>query len=196
MPPSDDADLVAGLRAGDEAAFAELVDRYDTQLRRLARTFVRTDAQAADVVAETWLAVIDGIDRFEGRSSLKTWLFRILVNRARTRAVKEARQVPFATVETDDGPAVEPSAFNEVGGWVTPPAEPEAAALSRELRGQIAAAVDTLPEQQRTVILLRDVAGLDGPDVAEALGISEGNQRVLLHRARSRVRAELAEYVA
>lgn len=198
----DDHALVQRLRAGDEAAFAELVDRYDRQLRRLARTFVRTDALADDVVQETWLAVINGIDRFEERSSLKTWVFRILVNRAKTRAVREARQVPFsslATAEDQEGPAVDPSVFDGNGAWTAPPAqldvEPETQLLASELRGRLAEVVDTLPEQQRTVILLRDVAGLDGPEVAEALGVSEGNQRVILHRARTRVRDRLAEYV-
>jgi RNA polymerase sigma-70 factor (ECF subfamily) len=196
----DDHGLVARLQAGDESAFVELVDRYDHQLRRLARTFVRTDAQADDVVQETWLGVINGIDRFEGRSALKTWIFRILVNRARTRAVREARQVPFSSLAgaDDDGPAVDPSRFSD-GGWSQPPrpfeAEPETELLAGELRGRLAEVIDTLPEQQRTVILLRDVGGLDGPEVAEALGISEGNQRVILHRARSRVRAGLEEYL-
>lgn len=201
--PSPDHALVVRLRAGDEAAFSELVDRYDAQLRRLARTFVRTDALAADVVQETWLAVVRGLDRFEERSSLKTWLFRILVNRAQTRAVREARQIPFSSLDAGDdagGPSVDPSCFGADGTWAQPPrrleAEPEARLLSRELRGRLGEIVDTLPDQQRTVILLRDVAGLDGPEVAEALGISEGNQRVILHRARTRVRSELAEYVA
>jgi RNA polymerase sigma-70 factor, ECF subfamily len=199
-PAGDDHALVERLRAGDEDAFMELVERYDTQLRRLARTFVRTDAQAEDVVAETWLGVINGIDRFEERSTLKTWIFRILVNRARTRAVREARQVPFSSLAgpDDDGPSVDPSNFRD-GGWITPPqpfpAAPEAELLAGELRGRLAEAIDTLPEQQRTVILLRDVGGLDGPEVAEALGISEGNQRVILHRARSRVREQLARYL-
>lgn len=199
---SDDQALVERLRAGDEAAFTELVDRYDRQLRRLARTFVRTDALADDVVQETWLAVIRGIDRFEGRSSLKTWLFRILVNRARTRAVREARQVPFSSLapaEDQEGPTVDPSAFDGNGSWSAPPAQldvdPETRLLAQELRGRLAEVVDTLPEQQRTVILLRDVAGLEGPEVAEALGVSEGNQRVILHRARNRVRDELNSYV-
>ena len=198
----DDHALVERLRAGDEAAFVELVDRYDRQLRRLARTFVRTDALADDVVQETWIAVLRGIDRFEERSSLKTWLFRILVNRARTRAVREARQVPFSSLgsaEDAEGPAIDPSAFGPDGAWATPPAqlevEPETRLLSAELRGRLAEAVETLPEQQKTVILLRDFGGLDGPEVAEALGISEGNQRVILHRARTRMRDALAEYV-
>jgi RNA polymerase sigma-70 factor (ECF subfamily) len=194
---SPDAELVQRLRAGDERAFAELVDAYDGRLRRLARTFVRTDAAADDVVQETWLAVLRGIDRFEGRSSLRTWLFRILVNRARTRAVREARTLPFSSLgpDTEDGtPAVDPDAFRD-GGWVTPPVEPDAEALAGELRGRLAEIVDTLPERERTVILLRDVAGLEGPEVAEALGVSEGNQRVILHRARSKVREQLARYL-
>lgn len=192
----DDHELVQRLRAGDEAAFMELVNAYDAQLRRLARTFVRTDALADDVVQETWLAVVRGIDRFEERSSLKTWIFRILGNRARTRAVREARQVPFSSLSGDEGgPAVDPDAFAADGAWAHPPERPDERLLTRELRGRLAAAIEALPEQQRTVITLRDVAGLEGPEVAELLGISEGNQRVILHRARSRVRAELAEYV-
>ena len=200
-PGGADHELVERLRAGDESAFTELVDAYDAQLRRLARTFVRTQAQADDVVQETWLAVLNGIARFEERSALKTWIFRILVNRARTRAVREARQVPFSSLGRDDGergPAVDPSNFRD-GGWISPPepfdAQPETELLSHELRGRLAEVIDTLPESQRTVILLRDVAGLDGPEVAEALGISEGNQRVILHRARSAVRERIAGYL-
>jgi RNA polymerase sigma-70 factor (ECF subfamily) len=196
---SADHALVERLRAGEEAAFMELVAMYDGQLRRLARTFVRTDALADDVVQETWLGVIRGIDSFEERASLKTWLFRILANRARTRAVREARQVPFSSLAPEDEEAaVDPSAF-EGGAWKALPhrfeTEPETQLLNHELRGKLAEAVEQLPEQQRAVITLRDVAGLDGPEVAELLGISEGNQRVILHRARSRVRTELAGYV-
>jgi RNA polymerase sigma-70 factor (ECF subfamily) len=198
--PSDDHSLVERLRDGDETAFAELVDMYDRQLRRLARQFVRTDAQAADVVQETWLGVINGLDRFEERASLKTWIFRILVNRARTRAVREARQVPFSSLAGDDeGPAVDPDSFGTDGTWLAPPehlrTEPEGELLAKELRGRLGAVIDTLPDQQRTVILMRDVAGIDGPEVAETLGISEGNQRIILHRARSQVRKALTEYV-
>jgi RNA polymerase sigma-70 factor, ECF subfamily len=144
--------------------------------------------------------VVRGLDAFEQRSSLKTWIFHILVNRARTRAVREARQVPFSSLARADeaGPSVDPSNFRD-GGWVTPPepftAQPEAELLSHELRGRLGEVIDTLPEAQRTVILLRDVAGLDGPEVAEALGISEGNQRVILHRARSAVREKIARYL-
>ncbi len=192
----DDHELVQRLRAGDEQAFATLIDTYDTQLRRLARQFVRTDALASEVVSETWEAVINGIDRFQERSSLKTWLFRILVNRARTRAVREARQVPFSSIEADDNsPVVESDSFNADGSWREPPNAPDAELLAKELRGRFAEVIDSLPERQRTVILMRDVAGLDGPEVAEALGISEGNQRIILHRARAKVRDQLTEYV-
>jgi RNA polymerase sigma-70 factor (ECF subfamily) len=196
--PDDDHTLVERLRSGDESAFVELVDKYDRQLRRLARQFVRTDAQAADVVQETWLGVIKGLDRFEERASLKTWIFRILVNRARTRAVREARQVPFSSLAGEDsGPTVDPSFFGADGTWNAPPPtlEPEDDLLAKELRGRIGEVIDTLPDKQRTVILMRDVAGLDGPEVAETLGISEGNQRIILHRARARVRDALTEYV-
>jgi RNA polymerase sigma-70 factor, ECF subfamily len=195
--PADDQSLVERAREGDEDAFAALVRRYTPMLMRLARMYVPTDALAEDVVQETWVAVLRGLDRFEGRSAFKTWLFRILVNRARTRAVREARSLPFSSLGPDDedgGPAVDPDAFRD-GGWVTPPAEPDAEVLAGELRGRLADIVDTLPERERTVILLRDVAGLDGPEVAEALGISEGNQRVILHRARSKVRGQLGRYL-
>lgn len=198
--PDSDATLVAQLRAGDEAAFRRVVETYDGQLRRLARSFVRTDALAAEVVQETWLEVFRGIDRFEGRSSLKTWIFSILANRARTRGKREARQVPFSSlVATEDGAAVDPEAFSRDGTWRSPPpslpTEPQSRLLAGELRERLTEAIDELPEPHRTVILMRDVAGFDGPQVAEALDISEGNQRVILHRARSRVRARLTEYV-
>ena len=192
-----DAELIAALRRGDEAAFAQLIDELSPGLLRMARMFVRDQAVAEEVLQETWIAVLRGIDRFEGRSSLRTWLFRILVNRARTRAVREARSLPFSSVgpEDEDGaPAVDPDAFRD-GGWITPPAQPDTEVLAGELRGRLADIVDTLPERERTVILLRDVAGLEGPEVAEALGVSEGNQRVILHRARSKVREQLAGYL-
>jgi RNA polymerase sigma-70 factor (ECF subfamily) len=200
MPEADDKELVARLRAGDETAFAELVDRYHAPLRRLALSFVKTPSAADDVVQETWEGVIKGIDRFEERSSLKTWIFRILVNRARTRAVREARQIPFSSLGDGEGHTVDPDQFDDDGTWLTPPrrlpTDPEGNLLAHELRGQIGAVIDALPDQQRSVILMRDVAGLDGPEVAEALDISEGNQRVILHRARASVRKALTEYVA
>ena len=197
---SDDSELVARLRAGDEAAFASLVDRYDDALRRLALSFVKTPSAAEDVVQETWEGVIKGIDRFEERSSLKTWIFRILVNRARTRGVRDARMLPFSSLGADDvGPAVEPSAFDTAGVWRSRPAklevEPESSLLAGELRERLLEAVDELPARQRAVITLRDIVGLPADEVASLLEVSDGNQRLLLHRARTRVRSRLASYV-
>src|SRR5664279_5731864 len=180
----DDQALLGRLRAGDDAAFEALVARHDRALRRVARTFVRTPAAADDVVQETWLAVIRGLDRFEGRSSLSTWIFRILANRARTRATRDARSVPFSALEDNDRPAVDPSAFGADGRWrSTPPrleSDPEASALSSELRTHLLAAVDDLAPAQRAVITLRDLVGLNAEDVCSLLEINDGNQRVLL----------------
>jgi RNA polymerase sigma-70 factor (ECF subfamily) len=191
----DNAALLDRLRAGDEAAFDELVARHDGALRRVARTYVRTDAAAADVVQETWLGVIRGLASFEGRSSLRTWIFRILVNRARTRALREARDLPFSSLGSDDEPSVEPSAFGRDGRWASAPprldAEPETNLLSGELRAHLREVVDGLPPTQRAVITLRDLVGLDADEVCDVLELTEGNQRVLLHRARSRVRTAL-----
>ena len=195
----DDAVLLERLRAGDETAFDELVALHDGALRRVARTYVRTDAAAADVVQETWLGVIRGLDGFEGRSSLRTWIFRILVNRARTRAVREARDLPFSSLGDDERPAVEPSAFGPEGHWSSAPprldGEPETNLLSAELRAHLLQAVDGLAPAQRAVITLRDLVGLNADEVCEMLELTEGNQRVLLHRARSRVRAALLPLV-
>ncbi len=203
MPPdpADDRELVARLRAGDEAAFAELVDRYDASLRRLARSFVKTPSAADDVVQETWEGVIKGIDRFEERSSLKTWIFRILVNRARTRGVKDARLLPFSSLGDEDvAPAVAPSAFDTAGMWRSRPrelaADPEGRLLAGELRGKLGEAIDALPPRQRAVITLRDIVGLPADEVASLLEISDGNQRLLLHRARAGVRSALDGYVS
>jgi RNA polymerase sigma-70 factor (ECF subfamily) len=191
---SDDA-LLERLRAGDEVAFQALVDRHDGALRRLARTFVQSAAAADEVAQETWLAVITGLHRFEGRSSLRTWIFSILVNQARSRGVRDARSVPFSDLEADDRPAVEPTAFSADGRWTSAPArldaDPETRLLGAELREHLLDAVDQLPEAQRAVITLRDLAGLPAEDVCELLDLTDGNQRVLLHRARSRVRQAL-----
>jgi RNA polymerase sigma-70 factor (ECF subfamily) len=191
----DDRALLARLRTGEEAAFEALVSRYDRSLRQLARTFVRTPSAADDVAQETWLAVIRGLDSFEGRSSLRTWIFRILVNRARTRGARDARSVPFSALEAGDGPAVDPEAFAADGRWRSAPprldADPEAQLLSQELRGRLRAAVEALAPAQRAVMTLRDLAGLDAEEVCSVLDISDGNQRVLLHRARANVRAAL-----
>jgi len=195
----DDAALLERLRAGDNSAFEALVALHDRSLRRVARTFVPTDALADDVVQETWLAVIRGIDGFEGRSSLRTWIFKILANRARSRAVREARNLPFSAVAVDEGPTVDPSAFGSDGRWSSAPtrleSDPETSLLSRELRAHLLEAVDELPANLRAVITLRDIAGLSSDEVCELLEITDGNQRVLLHRARARVRAALVPLV-
>ena len=195
----DDRVLLERLRAGDEAAFRTLVDRHDRALRRVARTFVRTSSAADEVVQETWLAVVRGLDAFEGRSSLRTWIFRILVNRARTYAVRDARSVPFSALEVDDGPTVEPSAFGADGRWSSSPprldSDPETGLLAAELREHLLQAVDTLPPAQRAVITLRDLVGVSPEEVCELLELTDGNQRVLLHRARARVRTALTPLV-
>jgi RNA polymerase sigma-70 factor (ECF subfamily) len=191
----DDHALVSRLRAGDEEAFAALVARHDGALRRVARTFVRTDSAVDDVVQETWLGVVGGLGGFEGRSSLRTWIFRILVNRARTRAVRDARSLPFSALEDDDGSAFEPGAFGADGRWASAPprldADPETGLLGAELRTHLLEAVEALSRDQRTVITLRDLVGLSASEVCDLLDITEVNQRVLLHRARARVRAAL-----
>ncbi|HLF68660.1 MAG TPA: sigma-70 family RNA polymerase sigma factor [Gaiellaceae bacterium] len=202
---ANDAAVVAALRRGDENAFTALVTAYSGALLRLAQDFVRTRAVAEEVVQETWLAVLTGIDRFEGRSSLKTWLFRILVNKAKTRGVREARILPFSSLELDDDERVVPEErFRDAddmwpGHWATPPAPldtiPEGRLLAREARTRIAEALETLPESQRIVVTLRDVAGWDAEEVCEALGLSDVNQRVLLHRGRGKLRAALESYL-
>jgi RNA polymerase sigma-70 factor, ECF subfamily len=195
----DDHTLLERLRAGDERAFETLVDRYDRALRRVARSFVRTDASADEVVQETWLGVVSGLAAFEGRSSLRTWIFRILVNRARTRATRDARSLPFSALETDEGPAVEPAAFGPDGRWRSAPprldADPETGLLEGELRDQLERAIEGLAPAQRAVITLRDLIGLTAGEVCELLELSDANQRVLLHRARARVRAALLPLV-
>jgi RNA polymerase sigma-70 factor (ECF subfamily) len=195
----DDDALLERLRAGDEKAFEALVSRYDGALRRVARTFVRSAAAADDVVQETWLAVIRGLGDFEGRSSLRTWIFAILANRARTRAGRDARNVPFSALEGEDTPAVDPAAFGSDGRWRSAPArltgDPERDLLAGELRARLLTAVDELPPAQRAVITLRDLVGASAEETCDVLGLSEGNQRVLLHRARARVRSALLPLV-
>jgi RNA polymerase sigma-70 factor (ECF subfamily) len=194
----DDARLVERLRSRDDAAFAELVRRHQAALLRVARIFVPA-AQAEDVVADTWLGVLNGIDRFEGRSSLKTWIFRILTNTAKTRGQREGRSLPFSALEDDEGhfePAVARERFTGAGHWgVPPPAWPEERLLRSETRAVLGAAIDQLPPTQRTVISLRDVEGWSAAEVRNALDLSETNQRVLLHRARAKVRRALEQYL-
>ena len=193
----DEARLVEGLRAGEEAAFAELMRLYGGAMLRLAQMYVSSQAVAEDVVQEAWLGVLKGIGRFEGRSSLKTWLFRIVANIAKTRGVREARSIPFSALGDDDGEAVDPDRFlgpgtRFPGHWAVPP---EGRLLADEALDVIAGAIDRLPPAQRTVITLRDVQGLSAEEVRNALDLTETNQRVLLHRARAKVRAALEEYM-
>lgn len=200
---ADDRVLVPALRQGDEAAFAWLLERYSAPLRRLARTYVATDAAADEAVQETWLVVITGVDRFEQRSSLKTWLYGILVNVARSKGVKEHRTVPFASLRTElehDEPAVDADRFRGPrdrfpGHWANPPIPwdelPEDSVVGEETFAAVRAAIKDLPPNQQTVITLRDIEGWVADDVCNALEISETNQRVLLHRARSKVRRAL-----
>src|SRR5579864_696528 len=192
---TDESALIARLRAGDEQAFMELVTVHTPGMRRLALGFVRTPAVADDVVSESWLAVLNGLDRFEGRSSLKTWIYRIVANIARTRAVREARSAPFSSFATaDDEASVDPDRFARDGHWTSPP-EPWRPLLDAEVRAVIDRAIAALPEQQRLVVELRDVEGWSSEEVRNVLELSETNQRVLLHRARSKVRAALESYL-
>lgn len=183
-----DRELLLRLRSGDEHAFVSLVKRYHEPMLRLAASFVPSHAVAEEVVQDTWLAVLRGLDGFEGRSSLKSWLFRILVNRARTTGTREHRSVPVA----DPEPAVDPARFEASGSWADPPEHWIEAAESRveagKLAGRVRAWLDELPARQREVVLLRDVEELSSEEVCAVLSISEGNQRVLLHRGRSRLR--------
>jgi RNA polymerase sigma-70 factor (ECF subfamily) len=200
----DETRLVEALRAGDEDAFRELVRMYNASLLRVARIYVPTQALAEEVVAETWLAVLEGIDRFEGRSSLKTWIFRILANRAKTRAVRERRTLPLSAFEPEriQEPALDSGRFRDwedprwPGHWAVPPTPwPEDRLLATETREKLAEAIEALPGTQRAVISLRDLEGWSAEEVCNALGLSETNQRVLLHRARSKVRKALEDYL-
>lgn len=195
----DERQLVAALREGDEFAFRALIEMYHAMLVRVARMYVSTQAAAEDVAAETWLAVVEGIHRFEERSSLKTWIFRILTNRAKTRGIREGRTLPFSSLEGDE-PAVGPERFHGgdhawPGHWSAQPRGfPEERLLARETREVIGDAIAKLPATQRAVISLRDIEGWSAEEVCNALTLSETNQRVLLHRARSAVRAALERY--
>jgi len=202
---TEDHELVQRLRDGDESAFVEIIDRYGAMMLRVAQMYVRDRATAEEVVSETWEAILKGIDRFEERSSLKTWIFRILTNRAKTRGQRDGRMVPFsalagADIDLDE-PAVDADRFlgpdsPTPGAWATPPVGwPEEQLLEKETLDVIEMAIDQLPEAQRQVILLRDVDGWTPMEVSDVLEITDGNQRVLLHRARSKVRAALEQYL-
>lgn len=199
-----DAALIEALRAGDEAAYATLLDAHGASMLRIARTYVRDGAAAEEVVQDAWLALFRGLAAFEGRSSLKTWLFSILVNIARTRARKEQRSLPFSAFGEvgDDEPSVPADRFFPVGNpwtghWLPGAqawASPEESAVSAETMACVRAAIAALPDAQREVISLRDIDGWPSAEVCNVLGLSETNQRVLLHRARSRVRRALEEF--
>jgi RNA polymerase sigma-70 factor, ECF subfamily len=200
-----EAQLLDALRAGDEGAFAALVREYHSSLVRVARIYVSSLAAAEEVAQETWLGVLNGLDRFEGRSSLRTWIFRILTNIAKTRAQRDRRTLPFSALQdpgrvpeaaVDADRFLDPEHPRWPGHWaVKPEAWPEEALVAAETRGRIAEAIEALPATQRAVITLRDVEGWDSAEVCNALGLTETNQRVLLHRARSKVRGALESYL-
>ena len=188
-----EAELVRQLQAGDEGAFEQVVTHYHLRLLRAARSYVASEAIAEEVVQDTWVAVIRGIERFEGRSSLQTWLFHIMMNRARTTGVRESKTTPF---DLTDEEAVPAELFNSDGSWAEPP-EPWTDAVDERIDAQqlaphVRACLEGLPDAQRLVVTMRDVEGLQAGDVCSVLGVSTTNQRVLLHRGRARVRACLA----
>jgi RNA polymerase sigma-70 factor, ECF subfamily len=195
--------LVGALKAGDEAVFSALVASYSGAMLRFAQLYVRSRAVAEEVVQEAWIAVLNGAVRFEGRSSLKTWIFRIVANKAKTRAAREGRSVPFSALAPDE-PSVDPERFRGpedryAGHWTAFPVSwadvPEERLLASETLSLVEQAIAELPPAQAVVITMRDVEGFDSGEVCDALEISEANQRVLLHRARSKVRRALEEYL-
>jgi RNA polymerase sigma-70 factor (ECF subfamily) len=201
-----DVTVLDAIRAGDERAFAALVDLYGPQMLRLAMLYTPSRSVAEEVVQEAWIGVLQGLDRFEGRSSLKTWVFRILINRAITRGTRERRSIPFSSfAQLDDaaGPAVDPSRFlddaaHHPGHWAAPPSRwdmPEDRLVGKETLDRVRTAIEGLPASQRAVITLRDVLGWTSMEACNALEITETNQRVLLHRARSTVRRSLEDYL-
>lgn len=197
----DEAALLARLEAGDEAAFEALLARHAASMLRLATSILGRGALAHEVVQDTWAALIDGLDTFERRSSLRTWLLRVVVKRALTVAARERRSVPLASFEPgDEGPTVDPARFAAIGWWTRPPGAwepvgPEHDLLRRETLALLATALDGLPPAQRSVVVLRDVEGCDADEACAILGVSEANQRVLLHRGRARLREALAPHL-
>lgn len=196
--------MLSALRAGDERAFARLVDELSPGLKRMARLYVSTDAAADEVVQETWLGVVKGLDGFEGRASLKTWVFRILINIAKTRGVRDSRSVPFSSAfdsaRDAQGELLDPDRFfggdhdRYPGHWAIGPTPwPDDALETSESIRTIRETVERLPGSQREVITLRDIVGCTAEETCNALGLSESNQRVLLHRARTKVRAALEQ---
>ena len=185
---ADDRDLVARLQAGDESAFVELVRTYQPRLQRLAESVVSSRSVAEEVVQDTWLAVVRGVERFEGRSTFKTWLFHILLNRARSAVGREHRAPPLSSEDVSER-------FDANGAWATPPVpwaeQAEDRLVAQHLAERVRELLPELPAAQREVLLLRDIEGVSAPDVCELLGVSDGNQRVLLHRARVHLRQKL-----
>ena len=208
LPSDPDAELLARLRQGDEDAFRTLVEEHGPFLMRLVMMHVPSRSIAEEVVGDTWLAVLNGLDRFEGRSSLRTWIASIALNKARTRGKREGRIVPFALLrrryEEGGGPALDADRFQgrrgeRPGWWASPPVawdDPERQLEAAETRDVLLHAIRDLPPRQREVITLRDISGWDAEEVRNALDLTETNQRVLLHRARSKVRAALEEYMS
>jgi RNA polymerase sigma-70 factor (ECF subfamily) len=201
----DETAAVAALREGDESAFAELVDRHTPSMLRVARGYVRSHEAAEEVVQETWIALIKGLDKFEGRSALRTWLFTVMINIAKTRGVKEQRDSD-AAIAAFTGGTVDPARFREAddpypGHWKPAempspfPETPEGSLLGKELVGIAQRELETLPDRQRTVVTLRDMLGFDSGEVCALLDISVANQRVLLHRGRAVLRAALENYL-
>jgi len=190
-PPDEDAELVARLRAGDEQAFVALVTRHHAAMLRLAGSFVSSTAVAEEVVQDTWVGVLRGIDGFAERSSFRTWLLRILVNRAKSTGVRERRSVAVG----DAGPVVDGSRFDASGAWMSPPQhwieDSDDRMHAQALAGHIKKTLGELPARQREVVVLRDVDGLSSDEVCQVLEISDANQRVLLHRGRSHLRQAL-----
>ena len=188
---------VEALRAGDEATFERLVREYSPAMLRVAQLYVGSRTAAEEVVQDTWIGVLNGIGRFEGRSSLKTWIFRILTNIAKTRGQREGRSVPFSALGSGDDQAVDPDRFAQDGQWASPPRSfgPEERLLGRETLDVVERAIAALPPSQALVITMRDVEGFGAEETRNVLGISETNQRVLLHRARAKVRQALEDYL-
>jgi RNA polymerase sigma-70 factor (ECF subfamily) len=201
----DDDAMVAALRTGDEAAFARLVDRHAPSMLRVARGYVQTHEMAEDAVQETWIALLKGIDKFEGRSSVRTWLFTVLINIAKTRGIRERRDVEVQ-LKAFVGDTVDPARFRPAGdewpGHWKPnevpapfPETPEGSLLGNELTAVALRGLDGLPERQRVVVTMRDMLGLDSGEVCKLLDITVANQRVLLHRGRAAVRQVLEDYL-
>jgi RNA polymerase sigma-70 factor (ECF subfamily) len=202
---ADETTLLVRLRDGDEDAFNQIVDRYYPLTLHVARSYVRTPSVAEEVAQEAWMGVIEGLHRFEGRSSLKNWIVRITVNKARTRGVREARSVPFSALVSEDGEGIDPNRFRAAadpfpGHWTTYPQTwrvlPDEAIGMNETLSVVQSAIDALPEMQRLVVTLRDIEGWGSAEVATALGLTDANERVLLHRARTKVRAVLERHLA